>query len=72
MKVTIIAPSIASFHEVITSDSRILYDTSQQNALTSALQVAINWSSSESMIFSYANQFDWDKLGTKLVTLYAK
>jgi glycosyltransferase involved in cell wall biosynthesis len=66
----IIAPSIASFPEVITSDSGILYDTSQPNALTSALQAAINWSSSESTILSYANQFDWDKLGTKLVALY--
>jgi glycosyltransferase involved in cell wall biosynthesis len=68
----IIAPSIASFPEVITSDSGILYDTSQPNALTSALQAATTWSCSESKIFNYAHQFDWSKLGSQLINLYKK
>jgi glycosyltransferase involved in cell wall biosynthesis len=66
----IIAPAIASFPEVVTSESGILYDTSKSNALTSALQAAISWSCSESKIFNYAHRFDWDKLESQLVGLY--
>ena len=68
----IIAPSISSFPEVITPDSGILYDTTQPNALSSALQTAKTWSWSESKIFNYAHQFDWYKLGPKLAVLYRK
>lgn len=68
----IIAPSIASFPEVVTPESGILYDTSQTNALSSALHKAITWNWSESTIFDYAHQFDWDKLGPQLYALYGK
>ena len=68
----IIAPSIASFPEVVTSKSGILYDPSQPKALTRALQKARDRSYSESEIFWYAHQFDWDKLGPKLAALYRK
>jgi len=66
----VIAPSIASFPEVVIPESGVLYDTSQPNALTSALQAAMTRSCSESRIFNYAHQFDWDKLGPKLADLY--
>jgi len=68
----IIAPAITSFPEVITSEVGILYDTSQPNGLVSALQDAKTRSWSESKIFDYAHQFDWDKLGPQLAALYAK
>ena len=68
----VIAPSIASFPEVVIPESGVLYDTSQPNALTSALLKAITRSYSESKIFSYARQFDWEKLGPKLADLYRK
>ena len=68
----IIAPSIASFPEVVIPESGILYDSSQPNALTSALQQALTQSCSESKIFNYAHQFDWDKMGPKLAALYRK
>ena len=68
----IIAPAITSFPEVVTSDTGILYDTSQPNGLVSALRDAKTRSWSESKIFDYAHQFDWDKLGPQFVALYAK
>jgi len=68
----IIAPAIASFPEVINADTGILYDTSQPNALISALQTAIALPYSESKIFNFAHQFDWCKLESQLVDLYKK
>ena len=68
----IIAPSITSFPEVVTAESGILYDTSQTNALSTALHKAITWNWSESTIFDYAHQFDWEKLGPQLAALYGK
>lgn len=68
----VIAPSIASFPEVIILESGILYDPSQPNALTWALHQARSWPCSESKIFKYADQFDWDKFGIKLAALYRK
>jgi glycosyltransferase involved in cell wall biosynthesis len=68
----IIAPCIASFPEVVTPESGILYDTSQPNALTTALRNARTLSCSESTIFRYAHQFDWNKLGPDLAALYKR
>jgi len=68
----IIAPAITSFPEVITSEVGILYDTSQPNGLVSALREARTRSWSESKIFDYAHQFDWDKLGPQFAALYTK
>jgi glycosyltransferase involved in cell wall biosynthesis len=68
----IIAPSIASFPEIINDDTGILYDTYQPNALTYALKAALACSYSESAIFRYAHQFDWCRLGSKLAHLYKK
>ena len=68
----IIAPAITSFPEVITSEVGILYDTSQPNGLVSALRDAKTRSWSESKIFDYAHQFDWDKLGPQFAALYTK
>ncbi len=68
----IIAPSIASFPEVITADSGILYDTSQPNALISAMQAAITWPCAESKILNYAHKYDWSKLESQLVDLYRR
>jgi glycosyltransferase involved in cell wall biosynthesis len=66
----IIAPSIASFPEVVTSECGILYDTSQPNDLTAAMRKARTLAFSESTIFIYAYQFDWNKLGPDLSALY--
>jgi len=66
----IIAPAITCFPELITPETGILYDPIDQNALTSALLQASTQPWSESKIIDYAHQFDWDKLGPKLITLY--
>ena len=68
----IIAPSIASFPEVVVPEAGILYDPSQPDALLSALKNARNRPFSESKIFHYAHQFDWNKIETKLADLYRK
>jgi glycosyltransferase involved in cell wall biosynthesis len=68
----IIAPSIASFPEIINANTGILYDTYQPNALTNALKAALAGSYSESAIFRYAHQFDWCRLESQLVQLYKK
>jgi beta-1,4-mannosyltransferase len=65
-----IAPAIASFPELITPETGILYDPSQPNALVSALRQARQRPWSESEILAYAHQFDWDKLGPQLAKLY--
>jgi glycosyltransferase involved in cell wall biosynthesis len=66
----IIAPSIASFPEIVTSETGILYDPQQKKALNVALDEAISKCYSEDAIFDYALQFDWDKLSPNFVTLY--
>lgn len=66
----IIAPAIASFPEVVTPESGILYDPSNLSGLALALQEAGARTWSESKIFKYAHQLDWDKLGPQLITLY--
>ena len=68
----IIAPAITSFPEVVTPESGILYDASKPDGLVSALQEARTRTWSESKIFNYASQFDWDKLGPRLADLYKK
>ncbi len=68
----IIAPSIASFPEVVTPQSGILYDPQKTNSLVSALQEAKKHFWSETEILAYAHQFDWDKLGKQLSTIYYK
>jgi beta-1,4-mannosyltransferase len=68
----VIAPSIASFPDVVTPASGILYDPSQPNALVSALQEARTFSYLESDIFNYADEFSWNKLGSELASLYKK
>jgi beta-1,4-mannosyltransferase len=65
----VIAPAIASFPELVTPGIGILYDPSQPNALTLALQQARQRAWSESDILDYACQFDWDKLGSQLADL---
>jgi glycosyltransferase involved in cell wall biosynthesis len=66
----IIAPAITSFPEVVTPETGILYDISQNGALVSALREATAKSWSEDRILDYARQFDWDRLGFQLVDLY--
>jgi glycosyltransferase involved in cell wall biosynthesis len=66
----VIAPSLASFPEIVPPELGILYDPSQPDALTLALHQARSWPYSEAMIFRYARQIDWDKLGIKLAALY--
>jgi len=66
----VIVPAIASFPELITPETGILYDPSQPNALLSALRQARQDSWSESEILDYVRQFDWDKLGPQLANLY--
>jgi glycosyltransferase involved in cell wall biosynthesis len=66
----IIAPAITCFPELVKRETGILYDPSDQNALTSALLQASAKSWSESKIIDYSHQFDWDKLGPKLNMLY--
>lgn len=66
----ILAPCITSFPEVVTPTAGILYDTAKPNALAWALHEAIKQSWSESQIFDYAHQFDWEKVGPKLAALY--
>jgi glycosyltransferase involved in cell wall biosynthesis len=68
----IIAPAITSFPEVVTLESGILYDASKPDGLVSALMEAQTRTWSESKIFDYAHQFDWDKLGPQLSALYGK
>ena len=66
----ILAPSITSFPEVVTSMTGILYDTEEPKALVSALYEGMKSSWSESQILDYAHQFDWAKLGNQLASLY--
>ncbi|MBE9513439.1 MAG: glycosyltransferase [Chloroflexi bacterium] len=66
----VIAPAITSFPELITPETGILYDPSEPDALVSALQQAGQQPWSESKIFDYVHQFDWDKLGPQLTNLY--
>ena len=66
----VIVPAIASFPELITPETGILYDPSQPNALVSALQQARERSWSESEILDYVHRFDWDNLGPQLANLY--
>lgn len=66
----VIAPAIASFPELITPETGILYDPSQSDALASALQQAGRRSWSEAEVFDFVHRFDWDKLGPHLATLY--
>jgi len=66
----VIAPAIASFPELITPETGILYDPSQPNALVLALQQVIQQPWPKSRILSYVHQFDWDKLGPQLAELY--
>jgi beta-1,4-mannosyltransferase len=68
----IVAPAIATFPEIVTPETGILYNSSQPNALFSALQQARERSWSESRILDYAHQFDWDKLGPQLAKLYQR
>ena len=68
----IIAPSIASFPEVVTPQSGILYDPQKTDSLVSALQESKKHFWSETEILAYAHQFDWDKLGKQLSTIYYK
>jgi glycosyltransferase involved in cell wall biosynthesis len=66
----IIAPSITSFPEIVNPGAGILYEISQPGALTSALRDARKQSFSESKIFDYAHQFDWDNIGIQLADLH--
>jgi glycosyltransferase involved in cell wall biosynthesis len=66
----VVVPAIASFPELITPETGILYDPSQPDALVSALERAGRRSWSEAQILDYVHQFDWDKLGPRLAALY--
>ena len=66
----ILAPSITSFPEVVTPTAGILYDTEDPKAMVSALYEGMKPSWSESQILAYAHQFDWEKLGRQLASLY--
>jgi glycosyltransferase involved in cell wall biosynthesis len=66
----ILAPSITSFPEVVTPSTGILYDANGPKALVSALRKAMKPSWSETQILDYAHQFDWEKLGPQLASLY--
>ena len=68
----IIAPSIASFPEVVNSVTGILYNPLRKNALNFVMRIAVNKKFSETAIFSYADKFNWDKLSAELVTLYKR
>jgi len=66
----VIVPAIGPFPELVTSETGILYDPSRSNGLVLALQQARERFWSESEIFDYVHQFDWDKLGPQLASLY--
>jgi beta-1,4-mannosyltransferase len=66
----VIAPAITSFLELVTPESGILYDPCQPHALASALRQARQRPWSESTVFDYVHQFDWDRLGPQLASLY--
>jgi glycosyltransferase involved in cell wall biosynthesis len=66
----VIVPAIASFPELITPQTGILYDPSQPGTLVLALRQAGRRSWSEVEILDYVHQFDWDKLGPRLAALY--
>jgi len=68
----VIAPAIASFPELVTPETGILYDPSQPDALVLALHQARRRPWSESEILDYVRQFDWDKLGPQLANLYQR
>jgi glycosyltransferase involved in cell wall biosynthesis len=65
-----IAPAIATFPELVTPETGLLYDPDQPNALTIALQQAQAHAWSESEVLDYVRQFDWDNLGPQLASLY--
>jgi beta-1,4-mannosyltransferase len=66
----VIVPAIASFPELVTPETGILYDPSSPDGLVSALRQARQQSWSEARIIDYVRQFDWDRLGPKLADLY--
>ena len=68
----VIAPSIPSFKELLSTEIGILYDTEKPDGLLSALKETIKLSWPERKILEYAQQFDWNKLGPKLSGLYGK
>ena len=66
----IIAPAVASFPELITPTTGLLYDPAQPDGLVRALRQASQQVWSEAEILAYARQFDWDRLGPQLAALY--
>lgn len=66
----LIAPAIASFPELITPETGVLYDPELPDALALALQEASEQPWSEKKVFDQVHQFDWQKLGPLLVSLY--
>jgi beta-1,4-mannosyltransferase len=66
----VIVPAIASFPELITPETGMLYDPAQPNALVSAMRQSGRRHWSESQIVDYVDQFDWDELGPELANLY--
>ena len=68
----LIAPLIASFPEVITASSGILYNATKPDGLVTALTEARTQEWSENKILEYAHKYDWNKLGPQLCGLYRK
>jgi len=68
----VIVPAIASFPELVTPETGILYDPSEPDGLASALRQAGQRSWSEPEIFEYVHQFDWHTLGPQLAKLYRR
>ena len=68
----LIAPLIASFPEVITASSGILYNATKPAGLVTALTEARTQEWSENKILEYAHKYDWNKLGPQLIGLYRK
>jgi len=66
----VITPDLACFPELVTSETGVLYDPDQPDGLVLALQQAREQSWPEASILEYVRQFDWDKLGPRLATLY--
>ena len=68
--VPIIAPSIASFPEVINDDVGILYNPDKSDGLVNSLKDASIKSWSKEKIIRCANKYDWDELGAKFIKMY--
>ena len=68
----LIAPNIASFPEIITASSGILYNATKPVGLVTALKEARTQEWSENKILEYAHKYDWNKLGPQLSGLYRK